>query len=87
MTLDAKGKGAPRRPFGRRLARAAGVAVLVAVGLGGAAVVARTAILEMVIRGALASGGVPEAELSVAGVGLEGTRGICGAIGKRSRRP
>ncbi len=55
MIPDAKGKGAPRRPFGRRLARAAGVAVLVAVGLGGLAVVARTAVVEMVIRNALAS--------------------------------
>ncbi len=39
MTPDANGEGAPRRPFGRRLARAASVAVLVAAGLGGAAVV------------------------------------------------
>ncbi len=74
MIPDAKGKGAPRRPFGRRLVRAAGVAVLVAVGLGGVAVVARTALLGMVIRGELASRGVGGAEFSVVRVGLEGTR-------------
>ncbi|MCH7691991.1 MAG: hypothetical protein IID50_00970, partial [Proteobacteria bacterium] len=74
MTPHANATDAPRRPFGRRLARAAGVAVLVAAGLGGAAVVARTAILEMVIQGELAARGLADAEFSVAHLGLGGTR-------------
>ena len=74
MTPHANATDAPRRPFGRRLARAAGVAVLVAAGLGGLVVVARTALVGMVIQGELASRGLPDAEFSVAGVGLEGTR-------------
>ena len=78
MTPVAKATEAPRRPVRRRFVRAAGVAALVAAGLVGAllgaAVATRTAILEMVIQGALASGGVPGAELSVARAGLEGTR-------------
>ncbi len=74
MTPHANAPHAPRRPVGRRLARAAGVAVLVAAGLGGAAVVARSALVGMVIQGELASRGLPDAEFSVAGVGLEGTR-------------